>query len=71
MIALPVEERAQAVPSLADLAIAPAVIQSIETGNTTDVELLVPSKAALIRTALRSRKPFPDTGVPLLIATLQ
>ncbi|KAJ6599168.1 hypothetical protein DFH09DRAFT_1389279 [Mycena vulgaris] len=60
-------------PSLADLAVKPAVEHGIQTGETEELEGLVwlPGKARLITSALRSHDPFPDSGMALLVKVIQ
>lgn len=64
---------AQLIPSLADLAVKPAVEYGLKTGDTEDIQELVwlPGKAALIKAALRSQNPLPDSALPLLVKVLQ
>ncbi|KAE9402177.1 hypothetical protein BT96DRAFT_918379 [Gymnopus androsaceus JB14] len=54
------------VPTLADLVVEPAVVRSLELGNTDEVELMIPSKVDQIKTVLRARNPYPQSGLPLL-----
>lgn len=59
------------VPALTDLVIELAVVRSLELDNTDDIELLISSKHVQIKKGLRARNPFPDNGLPLLVAVLQ
>lgn len=59
------------VPALADLILEPVVMRSLELGNADDLDLLIPSKHVQIKNVLRARNPFPDSGLPLLVAVLQ
>lgn len=61
----------EGIPTLADLVIEPAVVRSLELGNTDDIELLIPSKYIQIKKGLCARNPFPDNGLALLVAVLQ
>jgi hypothetical protein len=56
------------IPSLAELALKPAVEHALRTDETTEVgELLwMPQKAELIKAILQNQCPFPDTGMALL-----
>ncbi|KAF9055231.1 hypothetical protein BDZ89DRAFT_1125005 [Hymenopellis radicata] len=56
------------VPSLANLALGPAVDAALASGDTSDLDELVwmPDKAVALRTFLQSKSPFPDAGISLL-----
>ncbi|KAI0722013.1 hypothetical protein C8T65DRAFT_629987 [Cerioporus squamosus] len=62
-----------AVPNLSDMSLDIAVKQSIDDGDTTQVEKLLwlPGKAARAKAILRALEPFPDSAVHLLSITLQ
>ncbi|KAJ6629090.1 hypothetical protein B0H10DRAFT_1939986 [Mycena sp. CBHHK59/15] len=61
------------VPSLADLALKPAMEHSIQTGDTKEVEELVwlLGKAGLMKSVLCTQNPFPDTGLSLFKKIIQ
>ncbi|KAJ6599201.1 hypothetical protein DFH09DRAFT_28564 [Mycena vulgaris] len=61
------------IPSLADLALKPAVEHGIKTDGTEELEGLVwlPGKAKLIKSALQGQDPFPDSGMALLVKVIQ
>ncbi|KAE9402181.1 hypothetical protein BT96DRAFT_1017758 [Gymnopus androsaceus JB14] len=59
------------VPSLTDLVVKPAVVRSLDLGNTDEVELMIPSKVVQIKTVLHARNPYPQNGLPLLVSVLQ
>lgn len=61
----------ETVPALADLVVEPAVARSLEIENTDEIELMIPGKAAQIKTVLRAHKPFPQNGIPLLVSVLK
>lgn len=69
----PRKEKLKDFPSLADLALRPAVEQVLLTGNVDQLGpfLLIPSKAVNIMEILRSQSnPIPETGIPLLAKIL-
>ncbi|KAF8914571.1 hypothetical protein CPB85DRAFT_1251986 [Mucidula mucida] len=57
------------VPSLASLALGPAVDAALASGDISDlVKLLwIPEKAIALRAFLQSKSPFPDAGISLLV----
>ncbi|RDB21908.1 hypothetical protein Hypma_010968 [Hypsizygus marmoreus] len=61
------------IPSLADLALTPAINHALEQGQTVDIEDLVwlPGKAEAIFADLRARRPFPAPGMALLSKALK
>lgn len=61
------------IPSLADLAIKPAVEHSLQVGDTNDIEQLLwmPGKTAQIKNSLRGQNPFPNSGISLLVKVLE
>ncbi|KAJ7146270.1 hypothetical protein C8R44DRAFT_656478 [Mycena epipterygia] len=60
-------------PSLADLALKPAVEHSLQTGETEELEGLVwhPGKAKHMLSILQCQHLFPDSGLSLLAKVLQ
>ena len=63
------DEQPQGLPTLADLALGPALEQVLLSGNIDEFELIIaiPDKIAKIKEILRSRQnPIPDSGIPLL-----
>ncbi|RDX52980.1 hypothetical protein OH76DRAFT_1553682 [Lentinus brumalis] len=61
------------VPNLSDMSLDVAVKQSLDVGDTAEVEKLVwlPGKAARVKAILRALRPFPDSGVHLLSIVLK
>ncbi|KAF9028612.1 hypothetical protein BDP27DRAFT_1350056 [Rhodocollybia butyracea] len=59
------------VPALSELVVAPAVVHSLELGDTSHIELLVPGKITQIKAALCATSPFPETGLTLLLSIVQ
>ncbi|KAF9070731.1 hypothetical protein BDP27DRAFT_1323326 [Rhodocollybia butyracea] len=59
------------VPALSELVVEPAVARSLELGDTSNIELLIPGKTAQIKAALCALSPFPETGLPLLLSIVQ
>ncbi|KAJ7146263.1 hypothetical protein C8R44DRAFT_10800 [Mycena epipterygia] len=61
------------VPSLADLALKPAIEHGLQTDETEELEGLVwhPGKAKHMLSILQCQNPFPDSGLSLLAKVLQ
>ncbi|KAJ7597531.1 hypothetical protein C8J56DRAFT_920300 [Mycena floridula] len=62
------ESEKTTIPSLSDLAMQPALEQSLADGDTGDIEQLIwlPGKSFLIQEALRAKVPFPESAFGLL-----